>query len=129
MTPERWKRVQELYHSARERVESDRARFLAGACAGDAALQREVEALLGQPVSTSGFIDFLGGPAPAGPRGNGGNLLGRRLGSYHVQSLLGMGGMGEVYRAHEPRWRHWPLAPACGGARRPVRPTARSGSS
>jgi Tol biopolymer transport system component/tRNA A-37 threonylcarbamoyl transferase component Bud32 len=84
-------------------VESDRARFVAAACAGDAALQREVEALLGQPVSTSGFIDFLGGPAPAGPRGNGANLLGRRLGSYHVQSLLGMGGMGEVYRAHDAK--------------------------
>src|SRR5688572_12440515 len=103
MTPERWERIQELYHSARERVESDRARFLAGACAGDATLQREVEALLDQPVSTSGFIDFLGGPAPARPKGNGVNVLGRRLGSYRVQSLLGMGGMGEVYRAHDDK--------------------------
>ena len=103
MTAERWERIQELYHSARERVDSDRARFLAGACAGDGTLQREVEALLDQPVSTSGFIDFLGGPPRARSEGNGANIVGRRLGSYHVQSLLGMGGMGEVYRAHDDK--------------------------
>jgi Tol biopolymer transport system component len=101
MTPERWQRIEELYHCTRERVESDRALFLAAACAGDTALQCEVEALLDQPVSTSGFIDFLGGPGPARPKGV--NVLGRRLGSYRVHSLLGMGGMGEVYRAHDDK--------------------------
>ena len=32
---------------------------------------------------------------------NGGSLVGRRLGDYHLQSLLGAGGMAEVYRAIE----------------------------
>lgn len=32
---------------------------------------------------------------------NGGSLVGRRLGDYHLQSLLGAGGMAEVYRALE----------------------------
>src|SRR5229473_1289991 len=31
------------------------------------------------------------------------SLLGQRLGSYQVLSLLGTGGMGEVYRAHDPK--------------------------
>ena len=63
MTPERWERIQELYHAARVCAEGDRAQFLTHACAGDAALQREVQALLDQPVSTGSFIDFVGGPA------------------------------------------------------------------
>ena len=65
MTPERWERIQELYHAARAQPASDRAQFLDRACADDRVLRREVQALLDQPVSTGGFMDFVGGPAPA----------------------------------------------------------------
>jgi Tol biopolymer transport system component len=103
MTPERWERVQEFYHATRARPENDRARFLAEACAGDDELRREVQALLDQPVTTSSFVDFLGGPAPRQLDSHAGHLAGRRLGSYQVTSLLGHGGMGEVYRAHDTK--------------------------
>jgi Tol biopolymer transport system component len=33
----------------------------------------------------------------------GASLVGRRLGVYHIQALVGSGGMGEVYRAHDSR--------------------------
>lgn len=39
----------------------------------------------------------MGAVGPA----NGGGLVGRQLGDYHLQSLLGTGGMAEVYRALE----------------------------
>src|SRR5262245_46888799 len=100
MTPERWEQVQELFHRARTWPELERDHLLAEACASDEALRREVQGLLEQPLSTGGFVDFLGGPAPA-HLSSGPTLTGRRFGSYQVLSLLGRGGMGEVYRAHD----------------------------
>jgi len=101
MTPERWERVQDLYHASRARPDRERAQFLADVCAGDDALRREVQALLDQPVATSSFVDFIGGPAPRPRASDPSPLTGQRLGSYQVSSLIGRGGMGEVYRAHD----------------------------
>jgi eukaryotic-like serine/threonine-protein kinase len=102
MTPERWERVRELFHTARSRPESERSALLVEACAGDHQLRREVEALLDQPVSTGSFVEFLGGKPPAHlRRDHDSDLTGRRIGSYRVQALIGRGGMGEVYRAHD----------------------------
>ncbi len=63
MTQERWERIQELYHAARALPASDSAQFLANACAAEPSLQRDVQALLDQPVPTGSFVDFVGGPA------------------------------------------------------------------
>ena len=46
MKPERWQKVEEIYHAAPEREPAQRATFLNEACAGDEALRREVESLL-----------------------------------------------------------------------------------
>jgi hypothetical protein len=40
LTPEHWRRLEEIYHAALARGESERTAFLADACAGDEALRR-----------------------------------------------------------------------------------------
>jgi hypothetical protein len=56
MAPERWRQVEEIYHSALEREES-RAAFLAQACAGDEAMRVEVESLLSNNGQSERLIE------------------------------------------------------------------------
>jgi eukaryotic-like serine/threonine-protein kinase len=101
MNPERWRRIEELYHTALVRAEGERAAFLAQACAGDESLKREVESLLAQPASGGAFLD---GPALATATHmlddvSAPALTGQRIGVYELQAPLGAGGMSVVYRA------------------------------
>ena len=64
MNAQRWERVKYLYHAARARPAAERVAFLAEVCASDDDLHREVQVLLDQPVSTSGFANFVGGRIP-----------------------------------------------------------------
>jgi hypothetical protein len=60
MTPERWRRVEEIYHSALARDARDRAPFLENACEGDEALRRDVESLLAQRTGGK-FLEWCNG--------------------------------------------------------------------
>lgn len=99
MTPERWRQIEGLYHAAQEHGTSDRRAFLAGACRDDDDLKREVEFLLAQDGESNILDHTLASPASK-PLS-----AGDKLGPYEITGLIGAGGMGQVYRARDPRLR------------------------
>jgi serine/threonine protein kinase/Tfp pilus assembly protein PilF len=104
MTPERWQHIDKLLEEALEIEASDRATFLDQACAGDEALRRKVEGLLAAHGQAQSFIETPAMEAAAQALAAQARLMvGRKLGRYQIRSLLGAGGMGEVYRARDTR--------------------------
>jgi TolB-like protein/predicted Ser/Thr protein kinase len=104
MDPERWRKIEQLYHLALEQEPGQQNRFLAGACQGDAELRGEVESLLAQTGGTELLVDETAW-AEADDVAATRTVLtpGARLGPYQVLGPLGEGGMGKVYRGMDTR--------------------------
>jgi TolB-like protein/predicted Ser/Thr protein kinase len=108
MTPERWRQITEIFHAARERDPARREAFVAQACRDDPTLRQEVEAMLVGLDDAGQFGEKLlfasaSRPEPASPLDVIQLAPGSQLGPYQILSLLGAGGMGQVYKAFDPR--------------------------
>jgi tetratricopeptide (TPR) repeat protein len=97
--PGEWKRVKEVFEQARPLSVADRRTFLSAACAREPDVQRHVERLLAADQLASGFLKS---PAVlSGEHVAEFPLEWQQIGDYEVTSLIGAGGMGEVYKAHD----------------------------
>jgi TolB-like protein/Tfp pilus assembly protein PilF/tRNA A-37 threonylcarbamoyl transferase component Bud32 len=119
MTPERWRQIEEVFQTALDLPEAERRGFIAEACAGDAELRAQVEALVEQYDEAGDFIEspafattsfVTGGFSPlavaasaVAPPADDGRAddpaTGRRVGAYKIVREIGRGGMGAVYLA------------------------------
>jgi non-specific serine/threonine protein kinase/serine/threonine-protein kinase len=102
MTPEQWQRVKDVLATVLELSPGERSGYLDQRCASDVLLREQVEDLLEDESHVDErFLhqdDLVAAASDVFPAQED-EWIGRRVGAYRVVEQIGMGGMGEVYRA------------------------------
>src|ERR1051326_2167610 len=105
MKSERWTRIEQVFHEALQLKADARLSYLTQRCSDDSWLREEVESLIDSLERDNSFLR-----QPAFDKGlrilakdRGSVIADRSVGPYQVLSELGIGGMAEVYLAHDPR--------------------------
>jgi serine/threonine protein kinase/Tol biopolymer transport system component len=107
MTPERWRRVLDLFDEAVELPLEEREAFLDAKCDGDAALASEVRRMVESDARANSLVDspLIEGLLTNPTEQFEPSLVGRTVAGYELTDKLGAGGMGEVYLARDARLR------------------------
>src|SRR3984957_19162335 len=98
MTPEHWREIEELYLAASDLGEEERAGLLAGA---SAEVRDKVEAMLAQPAGSK--LADLSGRGLESELSAAQLASGTQVGQYKIESAIGAGGMGVVFRAYDTK--------------------------
>ena len=123
MEPERWQKVEQLYHAALERDENERDAFLREVCAGDEGLRHEVESLLDYQRRAETFIEepalelaaeilakqnvevaSARHPDPSGIDPAVKTMIGTTVSHYRIIEKLGGGGRVKCTKPRTPGW-------------------------
>ncbi|HEY0427246.1 MAG TPA: protein kinase [Pyrinomonadaceae bacterium] len=100
MSPEQWRRVEELFEAALALPAHQREKFLRESCGSDDALRLHVEAMLAADQSESNLdtnVADLGAAILLGEKSELDQNINRRIGNYKIIREIGRGGMGTVY--------------------------------